>query len=266
MRIAIQGGQASFHAIAARQLLGDHELVCCDSFTDVFAALSSARADRAVVACENSLYGTIREVYDLLQAHTFSVIDQTDLHVRQQLIGWPDVTFADIHEIYSHPVALDQCRRYLATNFPHVELIEYHDTAEAVRLVHESQLRSAAAIAGTQAAEAHGMSILEPDIEDEPTNFTRFIVITSEHFTPPANARHALLVLTASHSSGALFRALKVFTDLGVNLTNLESRPIRGEKFRYQFFISADISIDQLHQATQTLESDNCNVRVLGHF
>lgn len=267
MKVAIQGVQGSFHAIAATKLFGGGiELVHCDRFTDVFAALHSGQADRAVVASDNSLYGSIREVYDLLRKYRFTITGSITEHIRQQLIVKPGTTADMVQEIYSHPVALDQCRDYLETHFPHAEPIEYHDTADAVRHIKSRRLKHAAAIASHTAAQAYDMHILAENIEDEKTNFTRFIVLSREPLSPKLDASRVSLILETGHTPGALYRALGAFADAGVNLTKLESRPIRGRAFHYQFFIDADADAGQLKAVSEELGRQECRVTVLGHY
>ena len=267
MKVAIQGGQGSFHAIAATKLFGtDIKFVHCDRFADVFAALHSGQADRAVIASDNSLYGSIREVYDLLRKYHFTITDATTEHVHQQLIARPGTTADMVQEIYSHPVALDQCRDYLETHFPHAEPIEYHDTADAVRHIKNRRLKHAAAIASHAAAQTYGMHILAENIEDEKTNFTRFIILSPAPLSPRPDANKASLILETGHTPGALYRALGAFADAGVNLTKLESRPIRNRAFHYQFFIDADADASQLRAILEELGRQECRVTILGHY
>lgn len=265
MKVAIQGGPGSFHAAVATRILGhDIELVFCDTFAEVFGLLAVGTADKGVVANENSLFGSIREVNDLLLQHRFPVVAEAVEHIHQQLICLPGATLADIREVYSHPVALDQCRRYLETVLPHAKIIEYHDTAEAVLFIKEATMTHAAAIAGTVAAELYDMPILDSNIENEPTNLTKFIVLDPSNTAKVAGANRALIVLTTDNALGALFRALGVFAKHDINLTKLESRPIRGEAFRYQFFIDADAA--QLKAASKELTAQGCSVLLLGHY
>lgn len=266
MKIAIQGVRGSFHDIVARDWFGpDIELVECDWFDDVFAALRNTSADMAVCAVENSLYGSINDVYDLLIKHRVSIVGEVPSHIHQQLIGFGGTNLADIQRVYSHPVALNQCRDFLDAHLPHAERIEHHDTADAVRLVRESSDPSSAAIAGHLAAELYELAILKNDIEDEKLNYTRFLVLDPKN-TPVDNANKASLVLQTDHSPGSLYRALGVLADLDLNMTKLYSRPIRGKLWRYQFFIDVETNTSNLNTAISRLKADNCEVHVLGHY
>ena len=263
-RIAIQGQAGSFHDDVARIYFPGREIVPCDTFHAVFAALDSGSADAAIVAIENSLYGSIVDVYDLLLAHPYKITGEHVLHIHQQLIGIQGTKRADITEIYSHPVALNQCREWLETHLPDAELIEHHDTAGAVVYVKELASPYAAAIAGSRAAELYAMDTIDQDIEDEKTNLTRFVILDPDH--APVHGDKASLVLTTTHHSGALYEALGVFAKHQANLTKLQSRPIRGERFNYQFFIDCEIDSEKLVMLSNDLKKIGCAVNLIGHY
>jgi len=267
MNVAIQGVEGSFHDLVAHRWFGSEPitLVPCRTFAGVFDAIENGAADTGVVAIENSLYGSINEVYDLLLERNFSIVGELPEHIHQQLIGFSGTKFADITHVYSHPVALNQCRLWLEANLPGAELIEHHDTADSVRLIQEQGEATSAAIASHRAAELHGLKILQENIEDETTNFTRFLIIERDKHTPE-KADKASLVLRTDHSPGALYRALGIFAELGINLTKLQSRPIRGHVWRYQFFVDVQASPDRLGQAASKLADDGCEVTILGHY
>ncbi len=271
MRVAIQGQAGSFHDVAARQFFLDTptkevELTCCDTFKGTFKALQAGEADVAVVAVENSLYGSIHEVYDQLVTHHVHMVGEITLAVHQQLVGWPGTELAGITEVYSHPAALDQCRNWLEEHLPHAERIEHHDTAGAVEYVKSHALTHAVAIASKTAAVLHDMPVIAENIEDEKDNFTRFAVLQLRDAEVSADANKASLILTTSHKAGALYEALGVFAQASANLTKLESRPIRGEKFRYQFVVEVEANRAQLDTILAALDDMGCSVRLLGHY
>jgi prephenate dehydratase len=263
-QIAIQGQKGSFHDDVARHYFPESDIVPCDTFHDVFAAMSTEKADIAIVAIENSLYGSIADVYDLLLAHDYKITSEHILHIHQQLIGIAGSQLSEITEVYSHPVALNQCREWLETHLPDAELIEHHDTAGAVAYVKELDSPYAAAIAGERAAELYEMFIIERDIEDEKTNLTRFVILDPSQAI--AHPDKASIVLTTKHHSGALYEALGVFAEHNANLTKLQSRPIRGEQFNYQFFIDCDIDAAGLASILSDLQELGCSVILLGHY
>lgn len=267
MKIAIQGEKGSFHDAAAHQFFGeaDYSLVSCDSFLEVFKQLASQQADYGVVAAENSLFGSIHETYDCLLRHSFPITGEVSLPIHQQLIAHHGVALTDIKEVISHPAALDQCREFLEKSLPNAKLIKHADTAGAVADIATKNLRHSAAIASERAASLHNMEVIASDIEDEPDNITRFIVLRLSTTTIP-NSNKASLLLTTPHTPGALHEALGVFTNNDSNLTKIESRPVRGKPFQYQFIIDAMASQDQLISLTHELEQLGCQVTLLGHY
>jgi prephenate dehydratase len=267
MNVAIQGVEGSFHDLVAHRWFGSTpiELVPCRSFAGVFDAIENGAAETGVVAIENSLYGSISEVYDLLLERGFSVVGELPEHIHQQLIGLKNTKLSEVTHVYSHPVALNQCNVWLEANLPQAELIEHHDTADSVRLVREQGDPKNVAIASHRAAEIHELEVLQENIEDEATNFTRFLIIERTRRIPE-KADKASLVLRTDHSPGALYRALGVFSELNINLTKLQSRPIRGRVWRYQFFVDVLTSPDMLEQAATRLKTIDCEVTILGYY
>lgn len=264
-KIAIQGQAGSFHDEVAQIMYSGDQIVPCDTFAEVFERMQTHQADHALVAIENSLYGSITEVYDLLLKHHFQITGEYVLHIHQQLIGLPRASLQTIEEIYSHPVAINQCRDWLESHLPTARIIEHHDTAGAVEYVANLGSPSVAAIAGAQAAQLYGLSILQRDIEDEKTNLTRFVAVDRTPISEN-DTNKASLVLTTSHEPGSLYRALGVFAKHDANLIKLQSRPIRGEVFKYQFFIDLTCDSSQLMEIRRDLISQQCQVIELGRY
>lgn len=266
-KVAIQGYGASFHDIAARQFFGGTiQPVPCDTFADTFATLHDAKASYAVVALENSLFGSINQVYDLLLKYRFWIIGEVYLQIEQCLVGFPSAELEDIKEVHSHPVALAQCEEYLDTTLPHAERFEHHDTAASVADIKEWGDASRAAIASAAAAELHGMRIIARGIETNKQNYTRFVVLSTEA-QPASDADKASLVLITSHTPGALYKALGAFANRGINLSKLQSRPIIGQAWQYMFYVDVETN-DQgkLQAALKELESQQCEVIQLGSY
>lgn len=268
MKIAIQGQVASFHDIAAHRLFGDDiELICCETFADVFAALASAQADYAVVAVENSLHGPITPVYDLLLRDTPWAFKETYLQIHQCLVGLPGATIPDITEVYSHVAALSQCEEFLNTTLHDAKHLEHADTAGAVADVAKWGDKTKAAIASAEAAAYYGLEVLQANIETNPHNYTRFVALSRERQTTP-NATKTSIVLRTNHQTGALYRALGVFNQHNINLTMLMSRPVIGKHQRYMFYLDFSAGIDSpaAHDITQELRKLECEVTVLGSY
>lgn len=266
MRTAIQGDAGSYHHIAAMHYFDvDIELVCCKTFADVFAALSDRRADKAIVAAENSTAGSVHTVYDLLLEHQFAIIGEVYESIHHCLIGLPGAEMKHIEKVYSHPMALPQCTAFLAENLPDAERVEYSDTAASVAFIKQANDPRIAAIASSLAAKLNGLPVLQANIENHQSNSTRFLVLDT---TPAedAKANKSSLVLETPNKPGALWHALGVFAAADANLTKLESRPIPHEPWHYQFLIDVEQAGDSLDNVIQKLESMGCSVRVLGEY
>ncbi len=176
-RVAIQGYAASFHDVAARQLLGDNiKIIACDTFAEVFACVEDGRADLGVAAVANSIYGGIAGSEALFKTANITELDEAIVPVEQCLLAFPGVTFKDITDIYSHPVALAQCADYLADYLPKATLHDHADTAESAADVAKWSNRTRASIASSAAADLYGLKILGRGIQTDKLNYTRFVL------------------------------------------------------------------------------------------
>ncbi|HEX4020100.1 MAG TPA: prephenate dehydratase [Acidobacteriaceae bacterium] len=245
MRVAIQGELGSFSHEAAKSMLAGAMIVPCTTAADVFRAVLVAHADVAVIPIENSLAGSVVEFYDLLFEHDVCIVQEKLLRIRHNLIVQPGTSLQKITHVLSHPVALAQCRRFLE-NHPQIEPVAHYDTAGSVQTILQSSTASQAAIASTQAAEQYGGQILLAGIEDSPENFTRFLLLqrrqggkAAEPVPEPPNKMS--LVFFLENRPGALVQALDVFSSLHLNLTKIESRPVRGRPWEYMF--CADVQL-----------------------
>lgn len=269
MTIAIQGQQASFHDSAAKQLYGSESgRVYAETFQDVFVALADGRAERGMCAIENSLYGSINEVYDLLLKNHCQIVGEVYLHIEQCLIGLPGARLEDITKVYSHPVALAQCEAYLDATLHQAEREEFHDTAGSVALVKQLADQTVTAIASREAAELHGLTVLAASIETNKQNFTRFIALAKEPATPPAASTKTSLILETDHQPGALYAALGAFAKRGINLSKLQSRPIIGKAWQYMFYVDVEAAADSpgCTEALAELAAQQCRVTLLGSY
>ena len=237
------------------------------TFSAVFHSLEKGDADEAVVAIENSLFGSISEVYDLLSRHHYPVVGELSERIHQQLIGFPKTPLTSIKTIYSHPVALAQCSSFLDRRMPWAERREYHDTAAAVGFVKKNADPTIVAVAGSAAAAYHELAILSSNIENDHQNYTRFLIISPDRGKAPIeHADKASLVLRTTHEVGALYRALGVFAEAGINLSKLESRPIVGSIWNYRFYIDVEIAGADLDTAIKKLTAQGCQVTLLGTY
>ena len=265
MNIAVQGQAGSFHEQAARAWYGSSiDIVPCTTFREVFDAYANGEVDAIVSAVENTIYGSINEVYQLIEACDAPIVGEVKLAIEQMLIACPGTKLEDITEVYSHPVALAQCRGWLKKHLPRAEIIEFFDTAGAVEFIKEEGAKHMAAIASTQAAKLYNMPILARNIHDSNDNITRFLVL--EPADTPAGANRSSLVVTTSHQPGALVEVLQIFASAGVNLAKLQSQPIIGQPFHYKFFMVVDCAGEPLYKLARQIEKSDHQVTLLGEY
>lgn len=263
-KIAIQGESGSNSHMAAIQMLGAVDLVPCSLSADVFDRLLEGTVDAAVLPIENSLHGSVAEHYDLLLQHPVRITGESLLRIRFHLIAMPGVGLGDLRRVLSHPVALAQCRRFLAQH-RELEAVPFYDTAGSVKHLMEAQLRDTAGIAPELAASQYGAQILARDLEDHAENFTRFHLLRRAADIPQAKAESAggaagdcnkmSVAFSIDHRPGTLVAALQLLASAGVDLTKIESRPVPGQPWQYVFYAefrfdnpaSADTALAALH-------------------
>src|SRR6266702_4991243 len=267
MKIAIQGEPGSFSHEAAMKLVDDAVILPCSLSADVFSALDDGRADAAVIPIENSLAGSVSEHFDLLLTHDVAVQRETLLRIRHNLIAISGTTVADIDRVFSHPVALAQCRRFLAQHSK-MEAFSFYDTAGSVKQLVELRDRHAAAIASAAAAEYYGAQILQANIEDNPENFTRFFLVRRAGEAKVDEAANKLSVaFSVENKPGSLVAALSELSALGTNLTKIESRPVHGKPWEYIFYVDCQISSrEEGERALKALKPHCAMVKSLGCY
>lgn len=267
MRVAIQGEPGSFSHEAALKARPEATILPCALSAEVFAALVQGAVDAAIIPIENSLAGSVLEHYDLLLSHDVAVESEWLLRIRHNLIGLPGASVERIRQAYSHPVALAQCRRFFEQH-PEMEAAAFYDTAGSVKQLMELRDSGIAAIAGSQAASHYGGEILLADIEDNPANFTRFFLIRARdrvHADPHPDK--VSLAFAVENRPGSLVDALRVFADLGTNITRLESRPVPGKPWEYVFYADYQLSDPTLADAALQKLPRHCSmVREIGRY
>lgn len=240
VRAGIQGELGAFSQQAARQLLGPHvTVVPFPTFESVFTALRTAKIDSAVIPIENTLAGSVHENYDHLLHFDVRIVAETNVRIVHNLIVPPGVRFKDLRKVYSHPVALNQCLKFFA-RYPKLERVPFYDTAGSVKMVMEAHGPDSGAIASEVAAAIYGGTILKRSIEDDRRNFTRFFLLyPAKKLPPPRRSKEwkTSLVFTTRNIPGALFRGLSAFALRDLNLTKIESRPLRGKPWEYLFYL-----------------------------
>lgn len=231
---ALLGPVGTFSEVAARRHFGSTmEIAHEPTIEDVFRSAEAGRTDFALVPVENSTEGGVNATMDRLVSTTLSICAEIYLPIHHNLIS-ASKTLREITSVYAHPQALAQCRRWLREHLGNVELVPCSSNSEGVRQV--ASLGNAAAIAGEGAATAHGLGILAENIEDEPGNTTRFLVL-SRRQTPPCGEDKTSILMSARNRPGALFHLLQPLVDQGLDMTRIESRPARGGSWDYVFFV-----------------------------
>lgn len=236
MKIAIQGELGSFSHEAAEAMLPRAVLVPCARSLEVFDRIKRGTVDGAVIPIENSLAGSVAEHFDMLLSRDVHIVREFRLRIVHNLIALPGTKPRDVRRVFSHPVALDQCRDLFA-KYPKLEPMPFYDTAGSVKHVVAEKLPDAAGIASRRAAEVYGGKILKAGIEDDKKNFTRFFFIQRGKPKPARNANKISLAFSMKNVAGGLFKALSVFALRDISLSKIESRPMRGRPWEYVFFV-----------------------------
>jgi prephenate dehydratase len=269
-RVAFQGEPGAFSEAAAIQLLGDAiSTVPCPTFDAAFQSIAEGAAEALLVPVENSLAGSVVRVYDLLLESHVTIIAETILPIEHHLIGCPGASLSDIRSVASHPMALAQCERFFASH-PQLKRIAAEDTAGSVREALALGDKSFAAIAGTRAAQHYGGLIIAENIQDNSENFTRFVLLVPASRTAEfhsLDAHKMSLSMRLAHRPGSLLAFLDPFAKHGINLLKIESRPIHGTPWEYQFFIDLE-SHDpaRLDQALIEARKATREIRLLGFY
>ena len=252
--IFYQGVPGSFSHIAATGYFGaDEEFIGTKQFIEIFRDVESNLTSYGVVPVENTLAGSIYENYDHLYNHDVYAVGETNLRVEHFLLVNQDTNdendLKNIKKVYSHIKAIEQCENFFMAH-PWMEKIIHPDTAGAAKMISELYDTSIAAIASSKAAELYNLKKIRSNIEDNPNNFTRFLIISKQE-TDIVDADKCSLIITLSHTPGSLYAALAILANQGVNLTKIESRPILGKPFEYVFYI--DIEFPGIDKNTRLL-------------
>jgi prephenate dehydratase len=275
IKVAVQGQAGSFHDIAARKYFdGPIDLVPCRSFKNLFEAIESGEAGSGIVALENSLYGSIDAVYDLLLKYKFWIAGEVYLRIEQCLIGLPGASIEKVNEIWSQREALGQCEEYLDTVLKYANRVEFHDTAASVAEIKKLGNPAKAAIASRAAADLYSMQVLANEIETHKQNYTRFVALTKlPDENSKANKTSVVLgiadqTLGIGDTPGALYHALGAFAKQDINLTKLQSRPLIGKAWHYIFYADVDSGLQdpKMQNALYDLRKQQCEVTILGSY
>ena len=266
MRIAFQGEPGAYSEAAAIRFTDHADLLPCESFDDVFTAVATGKATHGILPVENSIGGSIHRNYDLLLEHDLPIVGEVQLDITHNLLVLPGTTMEQVKKIYSHPQALAQCERFLRS-LPGVSVEATYDTAGSAKLVKEKGLKDAAAIASERAAQVFGLEILKPEIQDFSDNITRFLVV-SRTADSDLQADKTTVVFSLPNEPGSLFKALSVFALREIDLTKIESRPIRGRPWEYLFYVDLPVGRHDLRcaRALVHLAEFARSMRTLGSY
>ena len=271
-KVAIQGVLGSYHDIAAHKYFKDEEieLICCNTFEDVFEAIRRDSSVIGAVAIENTIAGSLLHNYELLRDSNTVVIGEHKLRISHSIMCLPEDDWADLTEVNSHPVALAQCREFL-NHHPELKVVETEDTAGSAQDIHDHSLRGHAAICSKYAAGLYGMKILQEGIETNKHNFTRFLIVCdqwiAEDMKERSKVNKASITFCTPHSQGSLSKVLTIFAFYNIYLSKIQSLPIIGREWEYMFY--ADVVFDdylRYKQAISAVTPLTKSLKILGEY
>lgn len=270
-KVAIQGVLGAYHGIAAENFFGEElELVECLTFRDIFKSIEKDPTIIGIMAIENTIAGSLLQNYELQKEYKYPIAGEFKQRISHCFAALPGQNIHEITEVLSHPIALMQCGSFLG-NLPKVKIVEHEDTALAAKDIAEKNLVGTAAICSRKAAEIYGLEILASGIETNKHNFTRFLVIAAPWVTEDIQkgevVNKASIVFTLPHTEGSLSKVLSVFSFYGVNLTKIQSLPIIGREWEYQFYI--DVKYSDHHRYRQSIDAIRpliSELRILGEY
>ena len=271
-RVAIQGGLGAYHGIAAENYFAGEEveIIPCVTFRDVFKAIEKDPNAIGIMAIENTIAGSLLQNYELLKEYKMPIAGEFKLRISHCLAALPGQDIHDIKEVQSHPIALMQCANFLNT-LPGIKIVEHEDTALAAHDIAAKQLVGHAAICSARAAEIYGLEVLATAIETNKHNFTRFLVFGNkwsvEEIQKDDVINKASVVFTLPHAEGSLSKVLSVFSFYGINLTKIQSLPIIGREWEYQFYVDFQFADLELYkQCVMAIKPLIKEFRTLGEY
>ncbi len=269
-RIAIQGGYGAFHEIAANKYFVNEEIevVPRNTFKDLFRALKDGKVDYGITAIENSLAGSILPNYSLLLESNMKIIGEIYLRIRQNLVALPGQNLAVIKEVFSHPMAILQCQAFF-DNYPDIKLIDSLDTALSAKRIADEKLENIAAIASDLAAEKYNLEIIAEEIETNKKNYTRFLILQDKNGSSfnDEKINKASLSFALAHQIGSLSKILSIFSFHEINLTKIQSMPLIGKDWEYQFYVDLEVNnYERYKHALAAIEPFTSDIHILGEY
>ncbi len=258
--VACQGVEGSNSQQACEKLMSRANIMYFKTFEAVFGAVDSGLCEYGVLPIENNINGSVRAVYELLQRYSCSIVRQTKLNIRHELLSVPGAKLSDIKEIYSHEQALGQCGAFLSQLGSDVKIIPCANTALAAKTVAESGDPTKASISSPACEELYGLKVLRDDIQDSDNNYTKFICITRKPAVY-AGSSHTSVIISCPNRPGALSDILSMLAARGINMVKLESCPVTGRNFEFIFYLELDANVREsgvvamLEELERTCES-----------
>ena len=255
-KVACQGVQGAYSGIAADRLFELADITYFKNFDGVFQAVEKGFCKYGVLPIENSSVGSVNQVYDLMKAHKFYIVKSLRVSINHNLVVNKDTELKYVKEIFSHEQALTQCKKYLE-KFPLAKITACANTAVAAKMLAESGRKDAAAISSRECADIYGLKLMETNVQDSDHNYTRFILIAKDmEFYTGAN-KISIMTTLPQNTPGSLNKLLSKFSNLGINLTKLESRPIVGSSFEFMFYFDFECDIRDKGVQNLLAELDN---------
>jgi prephenate dehydratase len=267
VRIAYQGEPGAYSEAAGLRVASGAEMIPCETFDKVFAAVAGEAVTHGILPIENSIGGSIHRNYDLLIEHNLPIVGETEVRVVHQLLAYPGTTLDQITRIYSHPQALAQCEQFLRS-MPHIEAVATYDTAGSAKMIRDGAISDAAAIASERAAQVFGLTVLKSSIQDYDDNITRFLLVSKSGVPLGVPDKTTVVFTMERNEPGSLFKALSVFALRSIDLTKLESRPLRGKPWEYLFYVdvAAGRQEQRCERALDHLAEFATTFRMLGSY
>lgn len=271
-KIAIQGIAGSFHDIASREYFKGEtiDIIACETFKEVFQTIRKDNSVIGALAIENTIAGSLLPNHNLLRESGLKIAGEYKLRIKHNLVALPGEKIENIKEVYSHPIALMQCEDFLG-RYRHIKAIESDDTASSARKISRERIPGQAAICSAEAAEIYGLEILAAGIETNKKNFTRFLIIADpwvvEELNKGKKIDKASVVFTLPHEEGSLAKVLSILSYYNMNLTKIQSLPIVGREWEYQFYIN--LKFEQYLKYKQALDAIiplTRDLQVLGEY
>lgn len=266
-KVAIQGIKGSFHHKVAQQFFDENVAVSeCRSFQDVVNSLMTGESTDAVMAIENSIAGSIIPNYALIDEYKLNIEGEYYLEISQNLMALPGQQIADLKEVWSHPMALLQCREFFKDH-GHVKLVEDDDTAGAAKRIRDLQASGVAAIASNAAAKIYGLEVLAENIQTIKDNSTRFFILNTNGKTTQETPDKASVKFLTDHKRGSLAAVLNVMSDCRLNLTKIQSLPVIETPWIYSFFVDVTFKdYENFEKAKKLLTLMTRKFEVLGEY